>query len=70
MMSKPVEHEITLLAFDANGQVEDAVWTSRHYASHFARRWRRDTKIASMAAIAPGVPIAGCASLKRELRPA
>lgn len=59
-MKKVIPHEITLMAFTRNDDgtlsVLDIVETSRHWASHFARRWLRDPQVATFAAAAPGTP--------------
>lgn len=50
-------HEITLIAFakDASGvSLFDIVETSRHFASHFARKWVRSPEVYAISAIAPG----------------
>lgn len=57
-MKNKVPHEITLLAFTRNEDgtlsVLDIVETSRHWASHFARRWLRDPEVHKFYACAPG----------------
>lgn len=55
---KPVEHQLTLLAFTRceNGRfcIYDIVETSRYFAPKFARRWRRDPEVCGIAAASPG----------------
>lgn len=66
-----VPHEITLFAFTRDAEtglfsVADIVETSRHFASHFARRWVRNPEIFAMAATAPKAPWSAAAM--REVR--
>lgn len=61
------EHEITLLAFDADKQLVDIVETCRHFASHFARAWMRSADVHFFAAVAPG-PLAGVPVDMRRVR--
>lgn len=56
---RPVPHEITMFAYHRDPDtgdraVFDAVWTSNHFASHFARRWMRDPQVTAIGAFAPG----------------
>ena len=56
-MPRKVEHEITLLAFakneDGTISISDIVETSRHFASHFARKWVRDPEVSHFKAYRP-----------------
>lgn len=59
------EHEVTLLAFDADRQLVDIVETCRHYASHFTRAWvTRNADVHFISALHPGQSF-GFGSLRR-----
>lgn len=71
-MTRKVEHEITIYAFDANGGIVDIIETSRHYAYRFLSRLRRnvwgDVKPATqVAALPPGALKAGASLNLRNL---
>lgn len=56
---RPVNHEITLLAWAADDEtgcvsILDIVETSHHFASHFTRKWMRMPEVTAISAFRPG----------------
>lgn len=71
-MPRAVEHEVTIIAFDANGDLVDIIETSRHYAYRFLSRLRRnvwgDAKPATtVAVLPPGTPLSGATANRKPV---
>lgn len=65
-MPRAVEHEVTIVAFDANGDLVDIIETSRHYAYRFLSRLRRNvwgdaSPATTVAVLSPGALLSGAA---------
>jgi hypothetical protein len=59
MSQKRIKHEITLIAWNADGaSIMDIVETAHKYASKFYSRWLRDPDIGYVSAMRPGAYIA------------
>lgn len=59
-MARRVHHEITLLAWTRDAETGDwclldIVETSRHFASHFTRKWMKMAEVKAISALRPCV---------------